>query len=720
MLPTAGMAVETPFFMMHHAPMGAWSSFTFGMPGMGVGIDHELLKVDTTGDLLVAVSRGTNDVRVMPFISGLKTEDYEGRVAGGAQPTAYRRWKIIAPQKLQRRLTPGVDEYASDDLRLRVYSPRFDLPDPNTGALMKDATLPAVLVEIEVDNTQSDKPAHGFLGLAYQGAGKIRPLDWSSDGQLCGIAFGGKWAIAALAKSREVFTVRSYSIASNVESGQPIIHPSGNEGGILFTVPVGKRATLVCAIGFYHPGNATQGITCRYAYTDDFADVESVCRYALNNGRRIKAAAETFDRNAASGGATERRVQLLAQASEAYYAKSSLLRDVAGRYYWSINEGQFAWRNTLDLAADQLAFELWRHPWISRNVIDLFLDRYSYHDQVHFPDDPTNRHAGGLSFTHDQGNYTSYSPAGSGAYEMPGRDGVYSFMTTEQLLNGIYCAAAYAIATGDRQWASRRVKEARELLISLENRDHFDPAKRDGLLKGETDRVADGAEITTYDALDHSLKNSRGNIYIAVKIWCAALMLGDLLELGGDKQRAEAARVFARKTAGSLMLKFDESKHRFPPNIYIGGNSHVMAAIEPLAVPLYCGMGAELRKFPELIDALRAHERTGLQKGVCLDAASGGLRLSSSSANTWPSKVALTLLAIEWLEGKPVEQVCPSAMDALVSWMQVSSAKVTVSDQIQTDTGTVIGGSYYPRCVSVSPLLGGPAAQAHAFQMNNK
>ena len=76
-----------------------------------------------------------------------------------------------------------------------------------------------------------------------------------------------------------------------------------------------------------------------------------------------------------------------------------------------------------------------------------------------------------------------------------------------------------------------------------------------------------------------------------------------------------------------------------------------------------------------MINALRAHERSGLQKGVCLDAVSGGLRLSSSSTNTWPSKVALALVVVEWLEGKPIEQVCPSAMDALAAWMQTWQPK---------------------------------------------
>lgn len=707
-------AQETPLFMTHHSPVGAWSSFTFGLPGLGVGIDHEQLKVDATGDLLVAVSRGPGQVRMLPFFAGAKGEDYEGKVAGNTPPAAFKRWSVVPARELQRRLTPGVDEFTAGDLRLRVYSPRLPLPDPDTKASLKDALCPAVLVEVEVDNRRSEKTAYGFFGLAYQGQGRIRPLDWSSEGQLCGIAFRGNWAIAAKAKPGEVFTLRAASIAANVESGQPIIHPGGGEGGILFAVPAGKRSTLTCAVGFHHAGSATQGIAARYAYSDDFADVESVCRHALDSAERIKAAAAAFDAQAAAGGASPRRVQLFAQASQAYYANSSLLRDAGGRWYWSVCEGQFAWRNTLDLAADHLPFELWRHPWISRNVIDLFFDRYSYRDRLRFPDDPKTLRPGGLSFTHDQGNYTAYSPPGRSGYELPGRDGAYSFMTSEQLLNGIYCAAAYAIATGDRAWSARRVKEAGELLASLENRDQYDPAKRDGLLKGESDRVEGGAEITTYDALDHSLKIAQGNIYIAVKTWCAALMLGEMLDLGGDAPRAAAARAFAKKTAASLLARFDRDKGRFPPNLYAGGDSHVIAALEPLVVPLYGGLENRLREYPELVDALRQHARSGLRKGVCLDPANGGLRLSSSSTNTWPSKAVLTLAAIEWLEGKPAEQVCPSAVDNLAYWMQVAAAKRTVSDQIQSDTRTAIGGSYYPRCATFSLLLGGPAARAKA------
>jgi len=700
--------------MMHHAPVGAWSSFTFGLPGRGVGIEHESLKVEATGDLLVAVSRGAGKVRMLPFIAGLQAEDYEGRIAGNAVPAAFKNWSPVAPRDLQRRLTPATDEFRGGDLCLRVISPRFPLPDPATNASdekLKDAICPALLVEVEVDNTKHAEPACGFIGLAYQGKGRLRPLDWSTNNKLCGIAFGNAWALAARGEPGRVFTMRAGSVAPFVESGLPVIHPGGNEGGIAFVVPAGERATLTCAIGFNHAGSATQGLETRYAFTDYFADVESVCRHTLEKAEAFNQAAKAWDEKCSAGKPSQQRFELLAQAAQGYYANSSLLRDARGGWHWSVCEGQFAWRNTLDLAADHLPFELWQHPWVARQVIDSFFDRYAYRDQLTFPGEGKKLFSGGISFAHDQGNYTSYSPAGQSGYEQPNRDGVYSFMTAEQLLNGIFCAAAYAVATGDKSWAEQRKFAAIEMLRSLQNRDHHDPARRDGLLKGETDRVGSGAEITTYDALDHALKNARGNLYIAVKTWCAALMLGELLELAGEKNFADEARAMGQKAAESILAKFDPAQGKFPPNLFTGGEALVIAALEPLAVPLSCGMEQQLRQFPRLLTTLQAHARSGLKPGVCLDAATGGLRLSSTSANTWVSKCALTVFVVEWMEGKSIADIAPSVMGELAAWMQASAAEGTVADQIQSDTRQAIGGFYYPRCVTLSLLLGGSAAK---------
>ena len=153
LLASPGQAQATPCFMTHHAPMGAWSSFTFGQPGMGLSMDHEQLKLEATADLLVAISRGPGAVQMLPFITGLKTEDYEGKVAGWSQSKAFRGWKVIAPDQLHRKLTPGLDEFSGGDLTLRVYSPRPDLTDPDAAHSNNAVPCPALLLEVEIDNT---------------------------------------------------------------------------------------------------------------------------------------------------------------------------------------------------------------------------------------------------------------------------------------------------------------------------------------------------------------------------------------------------------------------------------------------------------------------------------------------------------------------------------------------------------------------------------------
>jgi hypothetical protein len=141
-----------------------------------------------------------------------------------------------------------------------------------------------------------------------------------------------------------------------------------------------------------------------------------------------------------------------------------------------------------------------------------------------------------------------------------------------------------------------------------------------------------------------------------------------------------------------------------------GGESHVVAALDPLAVPLFCGLENQLRRFGPLVEALRSHARTCLQPGVCVDRESGGLRLSSVNPATWVSKCALVVFVVEWLENQPITRTMPSVESELVTWMQVSSAEVTVADQIQADSRLAVGGFYYPRCVTLALLLGGDAS----------
>jgi len=699
-------AQAAPFFMTHHSPVGAWSSMTFGLPGMGVGIETEKLQYHSAGDLIVAFSHGTGKTLMLPFLAGVVGEDYEGKMAGNAGSPAFKAWRVISPSRMRRTLTPAVDEFRGAEIVLRVTSPRFHMEIPPAEGRPEPKLLPALLLEVEIDNTAFNEPATGFIGLAYKGEGRLRPLDWA-DASLVGIGFQNRWALAALAAS-EVFTIRAGSVAAFVESGTPVVHPGGSEGGIGFRIPPHSKRTLTAVLGFYRSGDDVaqgDGIAMSYAYTSLYSNVESVCKAALSQAQAIRTAARDFDARLTPRGSNPVMSELVAQASHGYYANSSLLRDRTGKLFWSLCEGQFAWRNTLDLAADHLPFELSLHPWVARNVIDSFIDRYSYRDKVRFDGETEATHPGGLSFAHDQGNYTAYAPPGRGGYEQKDRIGVYSFMTTEQLLNGAFCAAGCALKGGDKVWARARLPVARDILASMENREHFDPSKRNGLLVAQSDRVGKGSEITTYDALDTSLQDSRGSLYIAVKTWAAAVMLEHWFTTEGDKDFAARARHLADRAASALERAYLADRAAFPPNLLDGGDALVVAALDPLAVPLYCGLGDEMRRYPGLLDKLRSHGRSCMVPGKCLDAKTGGLRLSSSTSKTWPSKVALSLYSLSWLEGKPVTELAPNVIPELAGWMQVSSAATTLSDQIDASTRKQISGAYYPRLVTLVTLL---------------
>jgi hypothetical protein len=699
-------AFATPLFMTHHAPVGAWSSMTFGLPGEGVGIETEALGIQPAGDLVVALSRGPGKSFLLPFVSGGASEDYEVKLANKEGAASFAKWPILPAKEMTRHLTPSTDEFRGCNLVLRVTSPRFSMKSPPVPGKEAPELLPALLVELDVDNSASDEPATGFLGFAYRGQGRLRPLNWV-DPALVGVGFQDRWALAAKASS-EVFTIRSGAAASFVEAGTPVIHPSGNEGGIAIRVPPHSRKTLTSVLAFYRNGNdVAQGMSSsRYAYTACYSSLEDVCHSALDQADAVRRAGLQFDKTLAPAGADPVVVELLAQASQAYYANSSLLLDRQGKRYWNICEGQFGWRNTLDLAVDQLPYELRLHPWVARNVIDGFIDRYSYHDTIRFEGEETAACPGGISFTHDQGNYTAFSPTGHGAYEQPDRTGVYSFMTTEQLLNGAFCASACALRGGDDAWSKERLPIAREMLSSMESREG---AKHDGMLSAQSDRVGKGSEITTYDALDDSLKESRGSLYIAIKTWAAALLLERWFEEAGDQKSAALAHSFADRTAFTIDHSFQSDLAAFPANLLKPrgtSNALVMAVLDPLAVPLFCGLGARMREeYPNLVERLHQHARTCLAPGHCVDAATGGLRLSSSTSLTWPSKVALTLSVLSWLEKRPFTEVLPSALPEMAGWLQVSAAKTTISDQVNAATRKQTGGAYYPRLVTLISLL---------------
>ena len=711
---------STPLFMTHHSPVGSYSSLTFGLPGQGVGIDIESNEVSMDADLLVAVSRGEGKVEALPFVSGFVERDLERNHEASAEAKTLpnditARWNFIQPTELKRRLSGTMDEYAGGDIELRVYTPHPVLPDPESGQSMAYAVCPGLLMDVTIDNTQHDQPAYGFIGLKYCSKGRIRPLDWSTQNRLSGIAFSGDWALAARTEEDRVFTIRHNSIARNVEQGEKVVHMGGQEGGILFHVPARSKQTLPVAFGFFKQGQVSQVIEGHYLYTKYYSRVEDICDFVLEQAERIRSDCRIENEALERRIGDTREYEIYSQAVRAYYANTQLLES-GSKLYYSVGEGQYLWKNTMDLAADHLPFELWRNPWVVRNIMDLFIDRYSYEDQIRFADRPGEIYPGGLSFTHDMGNYTSFSPPGYSAYEME-NTGFYCYMTTEELLNGVYLLAGYILASGDKAWASKRGEIAVQLLSSMENRDHFDPALRNGILEGISTRGGQEAhEITTYDSLDHALAGARGNLYLAVKTLSALRLLERCFQMAQDTEAEGRAREMAEKTVNSLKLFFDKKDLYLRANLYEDNSTLLVAAIEPLAVPLYLGL--ELSEViggdDELAEMFKAHLDYCLQPGRCLDQATGGLRLSSSSRNTWTSKVILCLFTME--AGFEIKlDSYPEIMRELVHWCQVCAREKTLADQIFADLRQAVGGFYYPRSITSALWMRPRIAESNAL-----
>lgn len=700
--------------MTHHAPVGAWSSFTFGLPGQGVSINHESATVENTADFLVALSHGPGKVRALPFIGGGWEPDAELQQVneGQNQPKSLStnikdRWSLINPAQLTRRFTACVDQYRAAELTLRVFTPHPPLPDPDHASpeSLQFACCPGILMELTIDNSGHDQTAFGLLGLSYHARGRIRPLDWSTTDCLSGIALSGSWAMAAKTVAGKVYTVRDNSIAANIETGEKTVHNGGQEGGILLVIPPGKVETLQVAFGFYHEGTATQVIDSRYYFCRYFSRVEDVCAYLLDHAGVIRQHCRQFDAMSRLAAPDPDKYRLFCQSVRAYYANSQLT-EAGGHAYYNICEGQYLWRNTMDLAADHLPFEIWRHPWVVRNMIDLYIERYSYHDRIRFADRPGEVFPGGLSFTHDMGSYTSFTPRGISGYEKSDAAN-YQFMTTEELLNGIYCLTAYALAGDDPEWPRRQKTIALELLESMANRDHYLPEKRNGVLKGESRQCgARGREITTYDALDHSLLDAVGNLYLTVKGLCSSLLLQEFLVKIAEPEGARRAGAMADQTGKALEAFFDPGQNYLKANLYHenadGRGSRIITVIEPLAVPLFLGLKDRLTSYGRVMELLRKHVLSCLEPGECLDAATGGLRLSSTSTNTWVSKSILCEFVLQELFGIDVQRDYPSILRELTHWATISAATTTISDQIQSDTRTVVGASYYPRAITAS------------------
>ncbi|WP_428938054.1 glycoside hydrolase family 52 protein [Fontivita pretiosa] len=541
---------------------------------------------------------------------------------------------------------------------------------------------------------------------------------------------------------------------------EPVPHLLGTCPGIGFEVPPGSCGSLFLAFGCYLAGTVTTRLQGRYLYTRCFGSLEDVLNHGLSNAYHdLRHQAERLDQKLLNSGLSPDQQFLIAHATRSYYGSTQLL-EVGGQPFWVVNEGEYCMMNTLDLAVDHVFWELKHNPWVVRNLLDNFVRYYSYHDQVKrydrvtgvppVPDAPENRNPdpstdpqsqherdardsaeafslapGGISFCHDMGVHNNFSPFGHSSYELPNLKGCFSYMTQEQLCNWILTAACYVARTGDRQWAQKNRPIILACLRSMQARRGKDPGD---WMRYDSSRCQSGSEITTYDSLDESLGQARDNLYIAVKRWAAYAGLRLLSCMGADDDRLIADEAGRELEHLPRILKDLAGEDPVLPAVLDprspGYRSRILPAAEPLVYLLYwssCEPAREafggaataanlgIEQTRSLVDVLKQHTLAILndpqRRNLFPD---GGIRLSSTSNNSWMSKIAIfqhVAREVFHLDDDPKTRELFARADAAhVKWQtEGESAYWACSDQMVN--GVAKASRYYPRIITTALWL---------------
>jgi hypothetical protein len=689
-----------------HSPFGAFASFACGLPGSPGGFGQSL--GGPAGQNLYVAFRVAEGVwQQLPLLGA---EAANGVLAYlGDNPSAFEplRVRTLAPETdYVRELGWASDTWRVGPFHFALHSPWDKTTDP--AAMSAEASrlafAPVVCAEIAYDNSAGTSPVELFFGANNPGQPwrALADTDPSLLGFAAGTAFGFATVSApAVGSAAPHQGFDPYQMRLRDHRG---IHLLGAVAGLAFTVPAGARASFPLVLGFYRGGLTTTGISSRFLYSALFTDLEEVLRHGLASHARYLALSARRDAELAASKLDTNQRWLLAQATHSYLGSTQLLlvgEGAAARPLWNVNEGEYRMINTFDLTVDHLFFELEWHPWAVRNALDLFADRYSYTDTIHTPDG--RRAQGGLSFTHDMGVADQFTPPGCSSYECRDLHGCFSHMTMEQLLNWICCAATYAEHARDDAWLRGHLPLLDACAESLRRRDDPEPARRDGLLKWDSDRCGDhGSEITTYDSLDVSLGQARNNLYIAGKALAAWLLLERAYARLGRPADSAAARTSADLCAHAIAGKFDAATGFFPAVFEAGNQSRILPAVEGLVFPLFLGWAGEVRaRYPELFAAYERHLANALRTGVCIDAQSGAWKISSTSTNTWFSKIAIAQHVVRTLFPAALSPEARAA-DAVHARFQQSApcGRSAMVDQVRSTDGGDIGSRYYPRIVT--------------------
>lgn len=684
------MAEES--YHTQHAPFGAFASFTVGLVDSPGGFGQSL-GVPARQNVYVGFRDAAHARwQLLPFLTPPKSAEtaYTGEDTVPHPPSGF---DSLRPGDYERRLGWASDTWRADQSRFgfSLLTPFDRVPDP---ARMKKVAArfhlaPLICGWIEYDNRAGATPVQLMFGVGDPSR-PLRPLA-DADPSLIGFAGGTDYGYATK-PARGIELRQAFDLFAPKFRDFHGLHVIAAETALIFTVPAKQKKRFPLVLGFFAAGTITTGIPSSFAYTRVFRDLEDVLGHGLEHYARYETLAAHRDRELERSRLNPDQRYLIAQSAHSYYASSQLMWGKQGPL-WMVNEGEYRMVNTFDLTVDHVFFELAWHPWAVRNALDLFVRHYAYRDQL------------GLSFTHDMGVMNHFTPPGRSSYECDHLTGCFSHMTMEQLLNWVLTALTYAAHTGDRGWLRANQKTVLACAESLHRRDDPDPRKRNGILKHDSNRCGpDGAEITTYDSLDVSLGQARNNLYLSVKALGAWVLLERAFDTLGRKKSADDARATADLLAASVTEKFEAETGFFPAVFEKGNRSRILPAVEGFIYPLYLGYHDatdRTGRFAPLFRQLSQHMAQALQPGVCLDAKSGGWKMSSTSTNTWFSKIAIAQHVVRQLFPEAMNDAARAADRVHADWQRTPGCgRDAMCDQIRSDSGIACGSRYYPRGVT--------------------
>jgi hypothetical protein len=732
--------------------MGAFFSFTCGHFGTRGGFGLQSGKPGNQ-DLYIGVKPGDrksdSPLMCLPFYEGAKDDPAAAFLVEQERTSepAFRR-KVVSYRKDQitRHYGWASDKWMTPDFAFTIYTPFGSIGNPHASSSeeLRSQLLPAVLAELVVDNS-TGKESKTFIFAVNFPDGGARLLDGESvwvtrKGFAWRQDYGGMAQLIDPAASEEdedravaVAQQLSHFMRWTPDQGlaEDVPHGLGSCPGFRFEVPAGETRTLRISLGAFISSVVTTRLEGKYFYTRFLGNLEDVLSTALDLFEVKQWICQAVDQALLASGLSPDQQFLIAHSTRSYYGSTQLL-DVGGQPFWIVNEGEYCMMNTLDLSVDHVFWELDQNPWVVRNLLDNFVRYYSYVDQVKVPRDANTPSEydlapGGISFCHDMGIHNNFSPFGQSSYELPDLPGCFSHMTQEQLCNWILIAASYVARTGDAAWAKKNEPTIRACLHSMNARRGNEEGD---WMRFDSSRCGTGSEITTYDSLDESLGQARNNLYIAVKRWAAYVGLRLLSSMGADDGTIghEAGHEIEHFPA---RLRELTKKNPVLPAVFEEGNpgatSRILAAAEALVYPWYWSMceqsqarmhggyGAGISQAADLIDLLQTHSRLLLEDSEHRNQfPDGGLRLSSTSNNSWMSKIALfqhIAREVFHLDKDPaIADLFAKADAAHVKWeTEGASAYWAMSDQMVN--GVAQGSKYYPRCITTALWLNGRNAR---------